>query len=105
VKRTNRGFRINKRLAQNLWGKLPTSLLSPLRNLTSDYGFSVGRGDIICLDRRWYITHSGLLRLASRRHCLGIKVEMVPAFCNLAESQWAFRAIVFPSVGSEGFEG
>ena len=105
MKRTSRAFQINKRLAENSWGQLSSRLITSLRSLTSDYSLSVGRGDIICLDGHWYITHSGLLRLASRRRCVGIQVEMVREFCEPTEARWAFRATVFPSDKSAGFVG
>ncbi len=105
MKRASRAFQINKRLAEHSWGRLSSRLVTSLRSLTSDYSLSVGRGDIICLDGRWYITHSGLLRLASRRRCAGIQVEMVRDFCDPIGARWAFRATVFPSDKSVGFVG
>ena len=105
MKRASKAFQINKRLAEHSWGRLSSRLVTSLRSLTSDYGLSVGRGDIICLDGHWYITHSGLLRLASRRRCVGIQVEMVRDFCDPIGSRWAFRATVFPSDKSTGFVG
>ena len=105
MKRTSRAFQINKRLAEHSWGRLSSRLVTSLRSLTSDYSLSVGRGDIICLDGRWYITHSGLLRLASRRRCIGIQVEVVRDFCDPVGARWAFRATVFPSDKSTGFVG
>jgi len=105
MKRVSRAFQINKRLAEHIWGRLSTRLVTSLRSLTSDYSLSVGRGDIICLDGHWYITHAGLLRLASRRHCVGIQVEMVREFCDPTGARWAFKATVFPSDKSAGFVG
>ena len=105
MKRASRAFQINKRLAEHSWGRLSSRLVTSLRSLTSDYSLSVGRGDIICLDEHWYITHSGLLRLASRRRCVGIQVEMVRDFCDPTGARWAFRATVFPSDKSAGFVG
>ena len=105
MKRASQAFRINKRLAEHSWGRLSSGLLASLRSLTSDYCLSVGKGDIIRLDGHWYITHSGLLRLASRRRCVGIQVEMVRDFCDPASARWAFRATVFPSDKSTGFVG
>lgn len=46
MKRTSQAFRINKRLAEHSWGRLSSRLITSLRSLTSDYGLSVGRGDI-----------------------------------------------------------
>jgi hypothetical protein len=105
MKRISQAFRINKRLAEQSWGRLSSPLAASLRSLTADYGLSVSRGDIICLYRHWYITHTGLLRLASRRHCVGIQVEIVRDFCDPANARWAFKATVFPSDKSEGFVG
>ena len=105
MKRASRAFQINKRLAEHSWGRLSSRLVTSLRSLTSDYSLSVGRGDIICLDGHWYITHSGLLRLASRRRCVGIQVEMVRDFCDPTGARWAFKATVFPSDKSAGFVG
>ena len=105
MKRASRAFQINKRLAEHSWGRLSRHLVASLRSLTSDFSLSVGRGDIICLNGHWYITHSGLLRLASRRHCVGIQVEMVSDFCDPKCARWAFRATVFPSDKSPGFVG
>jgi len=105
MKRASRAFRINKRFAEQFWGRLSSRLVTSLRSLTSDFSLSVDRGDIICLDGHWYITHSGLLRLASRRRCVGIQVEMVRDFCDPTGARWAFRATVFPSDKSSGFVG
>src|ERR1700722_7845191 len=103
--RTSRAFRINKRLAEHSWGQLSSHLVTSLRSLTSEFSLSVGRGDIICLDGHWYVTHSGLLRLASRRPWVGIQVEMVRDFCDPTGDRWAFRATLFPSDKSRGFVG
>jgi hypothetical protein len=103
MKRVSRAFRLNKRLAQHIWGKLSPSLLASLQDLTSTYGLSVGRGDLTCLDGRWYVTHAELLRLSSRLSCSGINVEMVTDFCDLANNRWTFKAKVFRAGRSEGF--
>jgi hypothetical protein len=105
MKRISQAFRLNKRLAEHIWGRLSPPVSASLQGLTSTYGLSVGRGDILCLNGRWYVTHSGLLRLASRRRCTGIQVEAVRDFCDPANGRWAFKATVFPSGRSVGFEG
>ncbi len=105
MKRASKAFRTNKRLAEQSWGRLSSRLVTSLRSLTSDFSLSIGRGEIICLDEHWYVTHSGLLRLASRRRCVGIQVEMVRDFCDPTRARWAFRATVFPAEGSSGFVG
>jgi hypothetical protein len=105
MKRISKAFRLNKRLAKRLWGRLSPTLLASLQGLTSTYGLSVGRGDVICLDGGWYVTHAGLLRLSSRRGCTGIHVEIVPHFCDLSNNRWTFKATVFRTSRSEGFVG
>jgi hypothetical protein len=105
MKRLSRACRLNKRLAERFWGRLSLSLLASLQSLTSTYGFSVGRGDIICLDGRWYVTHAGLLRLSFRRGCSGIHTEIVSNFCDLPNSRWTFKATVFRIGKAQGFVG
>jgi hypothetical protein len=103
MKRGSVAFRINKRLAEQTWGRLSPQLLASLRGLTSTYALSVGRGDIICLDGRWYVTHSGLLRLSSRRGCSGMHAEIVSSFCDQSNNRWTFKATVFRTGCPEGF--
>ena len=103
MKRMSQAFRLNKRFAEHIWGRLSPPLLASLQGLTSTYGLSVGRGDIICLDGRWYVTHAGLLRLSSRRGCSGMHVEIVSNFCDPSNNRWTFKATVFRAGRSEGF--
>jgi len=105
MKRMSQAFRLNKRLARHIWGRLSPALLVSLQALTSTYGLSVGRGDIICLDGCWYVTHAGLLGLSSRRGCTGIHVEIVTPFCDLPNNRWTFKATVFCAGKPEGFIG
>jgi hypothetical protein len=105
VKKISQSFLNNKRSAEIYWGELSHSLLESLQFLTSDYGLSVGRGDIVKLDGRWYVTHPGLLRLAFRRHCSGIQVELIRNFSESRNGQWAFKATVFRPGIAEGFVG
>jgi len=49
------------------------------------------------LDGSWYVTHSGLLRIAQRRRCSGIKTELAESVSNPRESRWVFKATVFKS--------
>src|SRR5437899_6211432 len=66
--------RLAKRSADE---RLVPAALCKLRNLTVNFGFSIALGDLLWLDGKWYVTHSGLLRLAQHRHCAGIKVHQV----------------------------
>src|SRR6202035_215901 len=91
--------------ARARWGTLPESALAQLVELTNRYGLSVDSGDLLHLDSGWYVTHAGLLRIASRKHCSGIHVQPAVQFCDPAASRWAFRATVYRSHTCKGFVG
>ncbi len=76
-----------------------------LDQLIERYGLSVLSGDIQLLSAKWYITHSGLLGLATRRRCCGIRIHPVYGFCDRALGTWAFKATVFKSRTCWGFVG
>ena len=56
----------NRSLARKMWGKLSRIAAQALIQLTERYGLSVADGDVSLIDGRWYVTHAGLLRLATR---------------------------------------
>ena len=92
-------------LAKTTWGYLPKTALKGLEELTSRYSLSVVLGDVQHLDGRWYVTHAGLLRLANREHCNGIRVVRVRDLCEPAANRWVFKATVYKSPSSKGFVG
>jgi hypothetical protein len=98
-------FRVNKRLAEHIWGRLSRPVLASLKALTLTCGLSVGRGDIICLEGRWYVTHTGLLQLARRKRCRRIHVEAVDSLCDYVANRFVLKATVYPSKDSAGFAG
>ena len=67
--------------------------------------FDVGSGDLALLNNHWYVTHTGLLRMAKRRRCCGIHVEAVDSLCDSAASRFVLKATVYPSKNSSGFVG
>src|SRR3984957_20344963 len=87
------------------WGTLPENALAQLVELTNRYGLSVDSGDLLHLDSGWYVTHAGLLGIASRKHCSGIHVQPAVQFCDPAASRWAFTATVYRSHTCKGFVG
>ncbi len=104
-KKRSLAFRSNVRLARSLWGVLPTVALERLRELTERSGFSVAAGDLQLIDGRCYVTHSGLLRIAQRRRCHGIKTSLQKDVSDPIASRWVFKATVYKSPGSRGFVG
>jgi hypothetical protein len=99
-------IRTNLKRARQLWGtNLSHALEDLLRFYSEEFGVSVNRGDLLLLQANWYVTHSGLLRLATRRHCSGINVTAVPELCDASCSRWAFKATVYKSSKCKGFVG
>ena len=105
MKKTSRVLRTNMNLARSTWGPLSRFARQGLLELLEKHSFSVVLGDIQYLDRHWYITHSGLLRLASHHQCKGIRVSPVRGLCEPASGRWVFKATVYTSSNSRGFVG
>jgi hypothetical protein len=96
----------NRRLARRKWrSELSGIRLDGLDLMSQQYGFSVALGDITFLDGKWYVTNSGLLRLAHRSHCCGIRTQQVREFCEPSFHRWVFKSIVYKSNRSRGFVG
>jgi hypothetical protein len=94
------------RLAKRVWPEqISATLREQLRRVIERHGLSVLSGDVQLLQGKWYITHSGLLRMASRRRCYGIRIRPVPEFCDKSAERWVFEAMVFKSRHCRGFGG
>jgi hypothetical protein len=81
------------------------SALEALRELTTGFSLSVLLGEVRLISGNWYVTHCGLLRLAQRRHCQGIRVQVIQPLSDASAGRWVFRATVYKSPGSQGFVG
>jgi hypothetical protein len=97
-------IRENLRAVKELYPHVTRSQLVILRELSSTLGLSVRSGDLLMLDARWYVTHSGLLRVAQRRRCSGITTELAEGVSNPKEGRWVFKATVVKS-GTDHFVG
>jgi hypothetical protein len=95
----------NRKIARSLWGCIPKIALQCLEDLSKRYGLSVAADDLLYLEGKWYLTHSGLLGIARRKRCFGIHVHPATAFCSPATSRWAFKATVYKSRSCKGFAG
>ncbi len=106
LSKQNNLVRRNLRLARRIWGVSLNSVLEhALKELSERLKLSVGAGDLLLIDQKWYVTHSGLLRLAARRHCAGIDVAASRQLCNLESCHWTFKATVYKSARCKGFVG
>jgi hypothetical protein len=95
----------NSKLAKKAWGKLSTPMLVLLADYTKRYGTQISSGDLKIIDGRWYVTHSGLLRIAENHHCSGIDIQLLSSISNASASRWAFKATVYKSPTCRGFVG
>src|SRR6266705_2956524 len=104
VQSFKRLLRENIRLAR---GGAPFSprAIDLLATITKDFGFSFKAGELQIINGNWYVTHTGLLRLARRKKCSGIHVEAVDSLCDSGARRFVLKATVFPSKGSAGFVG
>ena len=100
-----RAFRSNIALARTVWPGISRRALRGLRELIETYDLSIESGDLLYLDNRWYVTHAGLVRLARRKRCAGIRVQPVHEFCDPRQGRWAFEATVFTTRNCKGFVG
>ncbi len=105
MRKNIRLVRSNLRLAKSTWGDLSHGRLNELKALTTRYSLSNALGDVQFLDQRWYVTNAGLLRLAERRKCTGIKVQQVREFCDPAAGRWVFKATLYKHNAPRGFVG
>ena len=105
MKTRHRRISRDVQLARSLWGPLSRTALIRLKDLLGRYGLSVAGGELQHLDGGWYVTHAGLLGLAQRRHCAGIRVQQVREFCQPGVGRWVFKATVYQTRSSKGFVG
>jgi hypothetical protein len=105
MKSTVQAVARNLRLARKLWGPLDETARQQLRELVEAHRLSIPYGDLIRLENRWYVTHTGLLSLARRSRCVGIQVKPVPEFSDPSQQRWAFQATAYKSQACKGFVG
>ena len=98
-------FRENAKLARILWGNQSKIALHGLKALIARYSVSVAAGDIQLVDGRWYVTHAGLLRIAQRNRCSGMRTAIDKGLSDPASNRWVFKATVYKSPRSRGFVG
>jgi hypothetical protein len=106
MRKKQRGTRrADVRFARARWGQLSRLTLASLKELIEKHGLSVISGHLCYLDGRWYVTHAGLLSVARRSRCSGIRVHLVHQFCDPHAGRWAFKATVYKSRNCKGFVG
>jgi len=89
-------------IAKRMWTQLSQSQIEQLEVLLYRYKLSVSAGDLLLLNGKWYVTHSGLLRISHLRRCAGMQIHLEQAASSPSRSRWVFRATVHKSA-SETF--
>jgi hypothetical protein len=103
---TRKLLRQNMNMAKKALGEaLASRTKAWLETLTREFSFSLEGGDLQIINGNWYVTHTGLLRLARRKKCTGIHVEAVDSLCDSGASRFVLKATVFPTTASSGFVG
>src|SRR5579859_8010344 len=99
-------FRDNLKLFRRLnTESVRRTAIEQLRHMTKMFGFSLALGDCLYLNGGWYVTHSGLLRLAYRRRCAGIAVHEIRTLSDPPARRWVFKAIFCKRKRSGKFVG
>jgi hypothetical protein len=93
------------KLAKQIWGDIAGAKLTVLRELLQRFKLSVALGEVVELDNHWYVTHAGLIRLATRSRCDGIRTTLQQRLSDPIANRWVFKATVYKSPGSRGFVG
>jgi len=94
----------NVRFARRIW-EASRDQVTALKDLTTELQLSVAAGHLKLIDSNWYVTHAGLLRIAQRNHCSGMRTAVDKGLSDPASSRWVFRATIFKSPRSRGFVG
>ena len=103
MKRSRVTFRSNARLARERWGLDHRATLRELKELTIRHSLSIAAGDLQLLDGRLYVTHSGLLRIASRNRCRSIETAVQENLSDPAAGRWVFKATVVKRASASSF--
>ncbi len=99
-------FRRQLTLAKKLWpNQIGHLQAKALKLLCIQHDLTLAYGDVLLLEGRWYITHVGLLGIAKRNRCTGIKTAIQKEFSDPVACRWVFKATVYKAGSSHGFVG
>ncbi len=93
----SRLIRQNISVAKKLYQGMTKQQTAILRDLTRTLRLSIRRGELLCVDGKWYVTHSGLIRIAHRRKCCGIETTIDQQMTDMSSRRWVFKATVHTS--------
>ena len=87
----------NVSVAKMLYQGITKSQLSILRDLTVALKLSLRKAELLQVDGKWYVSHSGLVLIAHRRKCCGIITNVEQQMTDASVGRWVFRATVHKS--------
>ena len=91
-------------IARMIYPHLPKHQASVLRDLTISLRLSLSKGELIWIQDKWYVSHSGLLRIAHRGRCLRIRTSVQERLTEPSSNRWVFKATVYKS-RTKSFDG
>ena len=94
----------NVRFARRRW-EVSRDQVAALKDLTKELQLSVAAGHLKLIECNWFVTLAGLLRIAQRNRCCGIRTAVDKGLSDPASNRWIFRATVYKSPRSRGFIG
>ena len=94
----------NSCIARMIYPHLPNHQASVLRDLTISLRLSLSKGELLWIQDKWYVSHSGLLRIAHRGRCLGIRTSVQERLTEPSSNRWVFKATVYKS-RTKSFDG
>jgi hypothetical protein len=94
----------NIRFARRMW-EVSGDQVTALQDLTTELQLSVAAGHLKLIECNWYVTHAGLLRIAQRNRCSGMRTAVDKGLSDPAANRWVFKATVYKSLRSRGFVG
>ena len=102
MKRTSRMrlLRENISAAKRIYPGITKAQLVMLRNLTTTLNLSIRMGELLQINGKWYVSHSGLIRIAHRRRCRVIETQLVQEMTDASAARWVFRAMVQTSLSN-----
>lgn len=83
--------------AKKIYVDITKSQLSTLRELTRSLRLSIRAGELLQIEGKWFVSHSGLLKIAHRRRCYGIETNVEQQMTDSSKGRWVFRAVVHSS--------
>ena len=89
--------RQNASAAKGIYEGITRTQQAVLRELTMNLRLSIRRGELLLVSGKWYVSHSGLIRIAHRRRCCSIETNVEQQMSDASSGRWVFRAVVHTS--------